>query len=88
MNLNVAVLDSGSSKGNVPLTITKENPVQSDCQSAGQGGTALVWLWMAITLASDSHTEHLKPRNKPEPGGTPSSSVCYFLLHEAKSIVF
>ena len=42
------------------LTITKEYPTQSGSQSTGQSGTTLVWLWMAITLALASHTEHLQ----------------------------
>ena len=45
------------------LTIRKEYPIQMLSQSCGHSGTSILWLWMAITIVCDSHTEHLKHKH-------------------------
>lgn len=41
------------------LTIMKEYPIHRECQPLGHSGIWIVWLWIAITMAGASHTEHL-----------------------------
>jgi len=48
----------------IRLTIRKLYPLHNSTQSGGQSGVSTVWLWTAITLVTDSQTEHLRIKGR------------------------